>query len=251
METQQEGRKRFHFLYRTTNTINGKYYIGVHSTWDLDDGYLGSGMRITRAVRKYGRDHFLCEVIQFFEKREDAYLAEIEEVSRHLGSDLCMNLHPGGNGGWSVALERRLTRHRDDPEWSAAYREQCRQTMLRRVKGYPEQQERFMKAGQVGRPTPEATRQKQSASKRGQHTGSGNSQHGTRWVHDMATLVARKVVGTLPEGCAEGRKPRRAVRRKPFRWMSRGAESRYVRIEEVDAHLDDGWSIGRIGMVVH
>lgn len=42
----------FHFLYKTTNTLNGKIYIGAHSTQDLNDGYLGSGKQILDAIKK-------------------------------------------------------------------------------------------------------------------------------------------------------------------------------------------------------
>lgn len=37
-----------HFIYKTTNSVNGKYYKGMHSTDVLDDGYIGSVERTTR-----------------------------------------------------------------------------------------------------------------------------------------------------------------------------------------------------------
>jgi len=45
-----------HYNYITTNNINGKQYIGAHSTNNIDDGYLGSGLLITRAKKKYGKE---------------------------------------------------------------------------------------------------------------------------------------------------------------------------------------------------
>ena len=47
-------KKKFHFIYKTTNLINSKYYIGMHSTSNLKDGYLGSGKYLRSSIKKYG-----------------------------------------------------------------------------------------------------------------------------------------------------------------------------------------------------
>lgn len=38
-------------IYKTTNLITGKCYIGQHYT-DADDGYLGSGILILLSIKK-------------------------------------------------------------------------------------------------------------------------------------------------------------------------------------------------------
>ena len=48
--------KKYHFIYKTTNLLTGRYYIGMHSTDNLEDGYLGSGKRLRHSVNKYGKD---------------------------------------------------------------------------------------------------------------------------------------------------------------------------------------------------
>lgn len=44
----------YHIVYLTTNLVNNKIYVGVHSTYNLDDGYLGSGKLISKAKEIHG-----------------------------------------------------------------------------------------------------------------------------------------------------------------------------------------------------
>ena len=62
--------KKFHFIYKITNTKNGKYYIGMHSTDNLNDGYLGSGIRLRRSIRRNGIENFKIEYLEFFDNVE-------------------------------------------------------------------------------------------------------------------------------------------------------------------------------------
>lgn len=62
---------RFFGIYKITNLVNGKMYIGQHVTDDLDDGYMGSGVVILRALKKYGRDNFRKEWLMFCEDEEE------------------------------------------------------------------------------------------------------------------------------------------------------------------------------------
>lgn len=92
--------KKYHFIYKTINLINNDFYIGMHSTSNLSDGYLGSGKRLTYSVRKYGAENFKCEILEFLSDRESLIKREIELVTDDLiKEDKCINLKPGGQGG--------------------------------------------------------------------------------------------------------------------------------------------------------
>ena len=46
--------KKYYLIYQIRNKLNGMIYVGKHQTEDLNDGYMGSGIRIVRAIEKYG-----------------------------------------------------------------------------------------------------------------------------------------------------------------------------------------------------
>jgi hypothetical protein len=87
----------YYIIYKTTNLITAQEYIGCHITDNLNDGYLGSGKYLKRAVRLYGKENFKKEIIEYCSSREEmadaesAYVTE-EYVSR---SDT-YNLQTGG-----------------------------------------------------------------------------------------------------------------------------------------------------------
>jgi hypothetical protein len=97
------------FLYRLTCPKTRKFYIGVHGTNKLDDGYEGSGLWPKRYVKKHGKQVLEREILQFFESYEGAYSAERELLTSELTKPLCMNITAGGIGFTSErARELRL-----------------------------------------------------------------------------------------------------------------------------------------------
>lgn len=92
-------------VYKVTNIANGKFYIGVHKTKDINDKYLGSGEGIKRAILKYGKRHFTKEILFIYENAELAYDKEAELVDAEVvASGDCYNRHVGGFGkGIAVA----------------------------------------------------------------------------------------------------------------------------------------------------
>jgi hypothetical protein len=68
--------EKVHFVYRTTCLMNGKQYVGVHSTYDVNDGYLGSSRILQNDIRKFGRHQFNREILSFHPTRESAFTEE-------------------------------------------------------------------------------------------------------------------------------------------------------------------------------
>lgn len=88
----------YYTVYKITNLINGKEYIGYHQTNDLDDGYMGSGKLIKQAIGKYGIENFSKEYIDIFDNRKDAEMLEALLVNEEYTlRDDTYNLSLGGN----------------------------------------------------------------------------------------------------------------------------------------------------------
>lgn len=85
-------------FYKTTNLVNGKVYYGVHGT--AGDGYLGSGIALLRAIKRYGKKAFKREDLLTFPTLEEAFAHEQAFLTEELvRSKLTYNMGPGGRGG--------------------------------------------------------------------------------------------------------------------------------------------------------
>lgn len=92
--------KQYNILYKTTCLITKNFYIGAHSTNNLSDGYLGSGLHIKRSIKKYGKQNHIFEIIEFFESKKLLMDKEKEIVDIVLlENEKCMNICFGGSGG--------------------------------------------------------------------------------------------------------------------------------------------------------
>lgn len=92
----------FYIVYETTNNINGYTYSGVHTTenFRVFDGYLGSGKRLKRAIKKYGKQNFTRRTLEVCLKPEYAYEVEAKMVNeKAIKRKDNYNIVVGGKGG--------------------------------------------------------------------------------------------------------------------------------------------------------
>lgn len=90
------------YIYKTTNLITGKFYIGKRVYRKKDDNwYLGSGIYLKRAIKKYGREFFIKEIIEWCKdketlcEREKYWIVFFDATNSNIG----YNLSGGGDGG--------------------------------------------------------------------------------------------------------------------------------------------------------
>lgn len=200
-------RKKYHFIYKTTNLLSGRYYIGMHSTNDLNDGYLGSGTLLRRSLNKHGKENHLFEILEFLNSREDLAAREKEIITlQEIARKECMNLKVGGLGGLSsethkqnfinAGIEARK-RCRQDPKWVLWHSTQIK---------LGQEKINFMHATFLGKRHTEETKKKISKSNSIKSKGNGNSQFGTCWITNEVENKKIYKGDTIPEGWKLGRK---------------------------------------------
>lgn len=89
----------FRFIYKTTNTTNGMYYIGMHRTDNIDDRYLGSGVALLKALNPDNRGDFYREILEYADSDEELRSLERAHVTPSVVADtMSYNLMVGGCG---------------------------------------------------------------------------------------------------------------------------------------------------------
>lgn len=86
-------------IYKITNNINNKIYIGKDTT--SNPNYYGSGSLISKSIKKYGIENFTKEIIEICESNEILCEREKFWIEFFNSSDLKIgyNISKGGDGG--------------------------------------------------------------------------------------------------------------------------------------------------------
>lgn len=100
---------KYYTIYQTTNLINNKIYIGLHTTENLNDSYLGSGIFLKKAIQKYGRENFKKEILFVFDNKKDMITKEKELVTEtFVVRKDTYNMSKGGYGLSTLSETKRL-----------------------------------------------------------------------------------------------------------------------------------------------
>lgn len=222
MKSKNAGRKKFHYIYKTTCLITGKYYIGMHSTDDLNDGYKGSGKYLRNSLNKYGEENHVVEILEHLPDRKSLILREEEIVTKEIIDDkMCMNIRVGGTGGFEhvpieiqnvgrskggLATKELWSNNEFVLKMNSIFRsDKFRSTISKAVK---QKYENGYENPFTGKSHSKTSIQKMSEAKKDTCLGSSNSQFGTCWVCLDKPIKIKKAEldSYLKHGYRRGRK---------------------------------------------
>ena len=208
----------FYTIYKITNLINNKFYIGKHQTNNVDDGYMGSGKLIIAAIKKYGVDNFKKDILYIFDNEKDMNNAEKDLV---ILSENSYNLCPGGQGGFgyinkNIDLQQRnrdinSRKNYNDPVLRQRLSEGQKRALPFRKPPVISDESRSKKLAPLKRGnTPEAIiKKKETWKKNNRGIGKNNSQFGTCWVTneiENKKIKKEEIDSYLNNGYNKGRK---------------------------------------------
>lgn len=216
---------RFFYLYRITNTINERIYIGVHQTEDLEDGYMGSGKYLIAAQKKYGIENFKKEILEFFTNEEEMFLKEFEIVNEEfVKQDNTYNIFTGGRG-WNkyssnLTNERRKFLLENDASFRERYSKKLSERIPKPTKEHLDKMHKICKEKQISsfynpflreearKKTLclESIEKKKNTYKKNKHQqGEKNSQFGKMWITNGVSNKFIKKDEEIPDGWRRGR----------------------------------------------
>lgn len=215
-----------HYLvYKITNKVNNKIYVGTHETNNIEDDYFGSGTVLKRAINKYGLDNFTKEILFDFQSEKEMYEMEKEIVDEEFIARMdTYNIVVGGNGGFNYVNKNGLNiydGHSDqskinirkaiervkvlkkDKEWMDIVKIKVSNGLKLRYMAYPHYW--------IGKKHTEETKKKIGEKNRIKLSGENNPHFGKVWVYNLnlkesIRIEKNKLENYLKDGWIKGRK---------------------------------------------
>lgn len=256
------------YVYLTTNLINNKKYIGRRtSSVFLDTKYLGSGIHLLNAVKKYGKENFKVELIEECETYEELVERETYyiKLNNAVDSDDFYNQSYGGfnegfiKGGDNIARTQRARKLNSDAHKGKIVSEETKRKISAAGRGKP--------SGMKGKKHSEETikilsdkttinnlNRDSSIYKKVSETAKGN-----KMMNKDGTCIRvhpEEFEKYLSEGWVFGglkRNVNRSGKNNPMfgksavkgrKWIHKGKDKKYVYESELDVYLTDGWLFG-------
>lgn len=233
----------FYTIYKITNLINSKIYIGCHKTNNLDDGYMGSGKILKRAQEKYGIENFEKEILEVFDNPSQMFEMESLLVNgKFIQSENTYNLKEGGSGGFEYINQNGLNiyktsdgmilngqnayknlekiinsfgsiidylKDKGEMEYKIYIEKVIKGKKEKSILLYGNESEIFKTF--TGKKHTEESKKKIGEKNSLKQSGEGNSQFGTMWIHNLKLKESKKIKkDDFPkwqsEGWFEGRK---------------------------------------------
>lgn len=212
--------QKHYLIYKITNLINNKIYIGQHVTTNVNDDYMGSGDHIKNAIKKYGIENFKKEIIAECSSFDEMNDLEGELVNQDFVNNPNTYNHAiGGTYGWKNCLKykseeeiQNIRKHAGDAIINLMKNPEYRKQHVEKISNGLKEAG-FDPRTFLGKTHSEETKRKMSETrKRNNHQkGEKNSQFGKCWIYNLElqenkSIKKDELNNWLEKGWIKGRK---------------------------------------------
>jgi len=252
-------------VYITKNLTNGKKYIGKDQS--NDPNYLGSGIHLKRAIKKYGKDNFVKEVIEYCDtidklNEREIYWIEYFNASK---SNEYYNIASGGDGGNTILGydEEQLNEYKkklsislkgkkhttetkkviSEKRMGIVYTEETKQKISESVKKLWQNEEyknNFIQKMKLikRKPCTDETKKKISIATKGKNNGKIPWNRGKKNIYSEKTLILM----------GKGKSKFKGEKNPSYgkKWMNKDGKNIYIQKELIDDYIKIGYKLGMI-----
>lgn len=235
---------RHYLVYKVTNRFNGKIYIGVHSTLNKNDRYMGSGTEIRKAIKKEGRKSFVKEILFTFDTREEMLSKEKELVTK----EFCLREDTYNciiGGGYYDTHEMVVVKDKEGQIYKI-YKEDPRYLSGEFVgiaKGIPYNKGKLNVRDADGNTFQVDVTDPRYLSGELVHTSTGKKQHYNQsWLGKNHSEDAKQKIGLANSVKQKGE----SNSQFGTCWVTNGIENKKIKKEQLEVYIIDGFYKGRI-----
>lgn len=199
----------YYTIYKITNKISGKFYIGMHKTSNLNDGYMGSGKYLKNAIKKYGIENFDKDYIAIFDDEERMINKEVEIVDEEfIKRKDTYNIGYGGIGSWKYCNKNKFNLYGKNGKAGYGFENllngnRVKELLIKR-KRYDNWKNKISISNKKlyddgfinpfkGKNHTKETKRKIGAKNSIKQKGNKNSQYGTCWIHNFELKENKKI----------------------------------------------------------
>lgn len=243
----------YYLIYKITNQVNNKIYIGAHVTKNINDDYMGSGHALNRAKKKYGIENFTKEILHIFDNESDMWNKEYEIVNE----DFCKqnnnyNVRTGGIGGWNHWNGSDAHKESSKRGGRVAAKKLNEFIAEQKANNTEWWQNWYNKVVETNRnkncngwsnhTNEEYIQRRNQASKNS--AGSNNSQFGRIWISNVLTKEVKRITinDPIPDGWVRGKKGHLVKEC----WVNNGVKEHFIELSKKQEYLDNGFISGRL-----
>lgn len=216
------------YIYETTNLINGKKYIGQHRASKFDNSYHGSGKLLHKAFKKYGIKNFETKIICKCDNEKELNEKEIYYINKFDASnnDAYYNVSIGGEN-WMTLVHHTDEARRKISEAGKGRvpSKETKKKISNTEKGKIVSKETRRKISEANKKRFQNPEERRKISETQKKTRKGET-HSKEWNKHVSEALKNK------------------------KWIHKNNELKYVKLEELNSYLQQGWKLGKIDKII-